>query len=64
MINNELQEYTEFDQIPDRIDHVIEFQPCVPPPPHTDADHNEIDSWQSRFQELMEREYASSSKTR
>lgn len=64
MVDGELREYSEFDHIPQRIDHVIEFAPELPPPPHTDAQHDEIDSWQDRFQDLMEREYASSRKIR
>ena len=63
MVDGVLQEFSEFEQIPQRIEHVIEFMPEMPPPPHSDAQHLEIDSWQDRFQDLMEREYASSRKT-
>lgn len=64
MVEGELREYSNFNDIPQGIDHVIEFLPEIPPEPHTDAQHQEIDSWQDQFQDLMEREYASSSKTR
>jgi hypothetical protein len=64
MVDGKLREFNDFGQIPLHIDHVIEFQPEIPPPPHTTAQHQEIDQWQDRFWELMEREYASSSKTR
>ena len=63
MVGGELQEFCDFDQIPMHIDHVIEFQPEIPPPPHTMAQHQEIDQWQDRFWELMEREHASSRET-
>lgn len=60
LINGELYTYDQYNQIPDQFDHVIEFQPEIPPEPHTDAEHEEIESWPARFQQLMEIEYASS----
>lgn len=48
--------YDRFEDIPEIIDHVIEFRPEIPAPPHTDAQHEEIDSWNDRLQELMRRE--------
>ena len=64
MINGKLHTYDQYDQIPDEFDHVIEFQPLIPAEPHTDAQHQEIDSWMPKFKRLMEIEYASSSKKR
>jgi hypothetical protein len=60
MQNDQLLEYTEYEQIPNQFDHVIEFAPEIPPPPHTDQDHEEIDQWAVKFERLMEIEYASS----
>lgn len=62
MRNEQLSEYTEYEQIPSEFDHVIEFAPEIPPGPHTDQQHEEIDQWQARFERLMEIEYASSRK--
>ena len=62
MKDGKLSEYTEYEQIPDQFDHVIEFAPEIPPGPHTDQQHEEIDQWQVKFERLMEIEYASSSK--
>ena len=56
MIQGQLHEFTDYADIPSVIDNVIEFSPEVPPPPHTDAEHAEIESWAERFDELMERE--------
>lgn len=56
-----LEIYDRFEDIPEEIEHVIEFRPEVPPPPHTDAQHEEIDSWNPRLQELMRRERRASS---
>ena len=64
MIQGEKRTYHEFDHIPQRIDHVIEFRPEIPPPPHTEQQHQEIHSWADRFDEVMRRERASSSEIR
>jgi beta-galactosidase beta subunit len=64
MIDGELQEFDCYQDIPERIDHVIEFLPEIPPPPHSEAQHQEIDQWHDLFLELMRREHASSSQSR
>lgn len=62
MLDNQLLEFTEYEQIPDHFDHVIEFAPEVSLGPHTDQQHEEIDQWHAKFERLMEIEYASSLK--
>jgi len=64
MRRGQLETYTEYDAIPKDLDHVIEFAPEIPPPPHTDAEHEEIDSWDEKFLELMRIENARSSTSR
>ena len=64
MRDDTLYEYTKYEQIPSDFDHVIEFAPKCPPPPHSDQDHEEIDQWAEKFDRLMEIEYASSLKNR
>lgn len=64
MRDNKLREYDQYEDIPDDFDHVIEFLPEIPPEPHTQEQHEEIDSWHDRFLRLMRIENASSSKTR
>jgi len=59
-VNGILETYTNYDDIPDTFDHVIEFSPEVPEPPHTEEQHEEIDKWNFRLQALMEKERASS----
>jgi len=56
--------FDRYEDIPDDFDHVIEFRPEIPDPPHTPQQHDEIEAWQPRFQRLMEKERARSSKTR
>ena len=62
MLEDQLYEYTKYEQIPDHFDHVIEFAPEIPPGPHSDQDHEEIDQWPKKFERLMEIEHASSRK--
>ena len=57
MQDDKLYEYTEYEQIPSEFDHVIEFAPEIPPGPHTDQVHEEIDQWQTKFERLREIEY-------
>ena len=63
-VGSELQTFTRYEDIPAEFDHLIEFLPEIPPPPHTDQQHEEIEAWQPRFEQLMERERARSSKKR
>ena len=53
--NGQLETYTEYDDIPNDIDTVIKFLPEIPEPPHTHEQHEEIDKWNGRLQELMKR---------
>jgi hypothetical protein len=53
--NGQLETYTEYDDIPNDIDTVINFLPEIPEPPHTHEQHEEIDKWNGRLQELMKR---------
>jgi hypothetical protein len=56
LLNGELQTYTKYEDIPERFDNVIRFIPEIPEPPHTHEQHEEIDSWNERLQELMKKE--------
>ena len=60
MRGNALAEYDRYEDIPDDFDHVIVFLPEIPPGPHTDRQHEEIDSWHDKFLKLMEIERARS----
>lgn len=60
MIDGNLHTYDRYEDIPDVFDHVIEFSPEVPPPPHSDAEHHELEQWADKFDRLMEIENASS----
>jgi len=60
MKNNELFTYTNFEDIPSDFDHMIEFLPEIPPEPHTEEQHQEIQQWNGKLQQLMEIERARS----
>jgi hypothetical protein len=63
-VNNKVLEFDQYELIPDQFDHLLGFLPEIPPPPHTDEQHAEIESWISKFNRLMEIEHASTSKSR
>jgi hypothetical protein len=56
-----LEVYDRYVDIPDDLDHVIEFLPEIPPEPHTLQQHEEIETWPDLFLRLMEIEHARSS---
>jgi hypothetical protein len=56
MIDGKLKTFNRFDDIPNTFDHVIEFKPEIPPPPHTEEQHEEMDKWNDKLIELMKRE--------
>jgi len=56
--------YDQYKDIPNDLDHVIEFLPEIPPEPHTSEEHAEIEQWHGRFLKLMEIEHARSSEKR
>ena len=60
MRNDVLEVYDRYEDIPDDLDHVIEFLPEIPPEPHTEQQHEEIETWPDLFLKLMEIERARS----
>lgn len=56
LVDGKPQTYYRFEDIPQVIENVIKFLPTVPPPPHTDEQHEEMDSHADKFRELLARE--------
>ena len=56
IVNGELKKYTKYEDIPEEWDHIIKFVFDIPPEPHTEEQHEEIEEWNNRFQKLMEKE--------
>ena len=60
IVNGELKTYTKYEDIPEEWDHMIKFVFDIPPEPHTEEEHEEIEEWNNRIKKLMEKERASS----
>ena len=56
MVNGKLNTYENYEDIPERFDHVIEFAPDVIPEPHTEEQHKELETYNDKLQDLMKRE--------
>ena len=56
LLNGELKTYDNFVDIPPSFDNIIEFRPYIPEGPHSDSDHDIIDSWNEKLQQLIKRE--------
>ena len=48
--------YEDFYDIPMEFDNLISFKPIVPEPPHSEEDHQEMETYNAKLQELMKRE--------
>ena len=60
IVNKELVTYDNYEDIPEKFEHIIKFIPDVPDEPHTDEEHEEMAIWNIRLQKLMEKERARS----
>ena len=55
IVNGELVTYDSWENIPEEFEHVIKFIPDVPPDPHTEDEHAEMEIWNTRLQQLLEK---------
>ena len=55
-INKKLHTFTDFSDIPSKIGAVISFMPEYPEPPHTEEQHEYIETFNDKLKQLMERE--------
>jgi hypothetical protein len=55
IVDGKLVTFTKFEDIPTQIDMLIAFVPEIPPEPHSKEQHDEIDAWVDKFNEVMER---------
>ncbi len=58
IVQGVLRTYHRWEDIPAVFDHVVRFQPDIPPAPHTLEQHAEAALWDARLQTLMEMERA------
>lgn len=56
LIDKELKTYHNYEEIPENFDHIIEFLPEIPNSPHSNEDHEEIESWNAKLQLLIAKE--------
>ncbi len=54
-IGKKLFNYTNVNDIPEEFDHLIKFLPTLPSEPHTQADHDLIDSFMPKMREIQKR---------
>jgi len=64
-IDGELVTVTNWEDVPEKFDHVIKFIPDVPEPEgddgnHTEEQHEQLAVWNDRLHELVEKERAGS----
>jgi hypothetical protein len=55
-IDKEILTYDNYDDIPEKFDNLIAFVPNLPVGPHTQEQHDEIESWMEKFITLRKRE--------
>jgi hypothetical protein len=56
IVGGELKTYHDYQDIPEDFDHVIKFIPDMPPGPHSQEQHEEMEKWVDRLQYLMKKE--------
>ena len=56
LIDGKIQVFDNYDDIPETFENVIRFEPEVPPEPHTEEQHHEIEQWNDKLQQLLKRE--------
>ena len=54
-IGNKLFDYTNVSDIPEKFDHLIKFLPELPSDPHTQAEHDYIETFNDKFKEIFKR---------
>jgi len=57
IVDGELKTFHYYEDIPKEIDRVIRFEPEIPEGPHTDEEHEWIESLPQYMDEIMKREY-------
>ena len=62
MSDRKLVTFSKYEDIPEVFDHVIEFLPEIPEGPHTHDEHDIIEQWNNKLQELIKRERKNASR--
>ena len=56
LVGSELVTNYNYDDIPMKFDNLISFKPDALEPPHSEEDHKEMETYNTKLQELMKRE--------
>ena len=56
LLDKTIVDYTNFDDIPDKVYRVLKFIPEYPPSPHSEEDHKMIEEFDNKLHELLRRE--------
>ena len=56
LIDGKVQVFDNYDDIPETFENVIRFEVEIPPEPHTEEQHNYIETFNDKLKLLMERE--------
>lgn len=56
LIDGVVHTFDNYDDIPETFENVVAFMPEIPPGPHTDEQHEEIEGWMLKFLALRKRE--------
>ena len=54
-IGKKLFNYTNVNDIPEEFDHLIKFLPTLPPEPHSQEDHDYINTFPNKFREIFKK---------
>ena len=54
--DNNIIEYDNYDNIPDKFFRLIKYNPEYPPTPHSEEDHKMIEEFDNKLHELLRRE--------
>ena len=60
LINNQIQTFVNYNDIPLKFTNLISFKPYYPPGPHTPEQHKEIEKYSFYLNALLRREDAGS----
>lgn len=61
LIDGKQKTFRNYEDIPEKFDHVIKFLPEVPDGPHSKEQHEEIGLWNNKLQILIQREIKNAS---
>ena len=64
IVDGVLRSYQRWEDLPVVFDHVVRFEPDIPPAPHSEEQHEDAALWNARLQQLMEIERARSNENR